>query len=71
MKDYICDRCGKHIGKEGYVVENDEVLTFYRVNECRFQIEANSGDGWEYIDLCPECEKELMRWLKNESNISD
>ncbi len=50
-----CDRCGEkiNINPMGY-----SILPMFSIYMIK--------DGWQSVDLCPECEKSLMKWLRNE-----
>jgi len=55
MIKYHCDRCGKEIPKDkkvGCIVNYDELKR------------AVSQD--QIFDLCPDCQKKLMKFLKDE-----
>jgi len=54
MKAYVCDRCKKMIG-----VTNDDCGNKYQL--------WTQGGGSKY-DLCPECLKDLDRWMNEKRN---
>ncbi len=75
MKIYICDRCGRKYGTvkglsdgvfkhtKGFNPEDDNKYIIER------DVEENddTGDGhfgYAYLDICPDCEKDLDRWFK-------
>lgn len=60
MRRFICDRCKKQFALEGY--KPNKILQKTNKDNL-FIIEGQNDDGWEFIDLCPNCEKELMKWL--------
>lgn len=66
MRHYICDRCKKEYSLEGCELNERTVLKKSQQDDM-FIIEYQTNDGWEYIDLCPKCEKELMKWLLGET----
>lgn len=53
-----CDRCGEKININPV---GNSVLPMFSVN----MIKGFMG-GWQSVDLCPKCEKSLMKWLRNE-----
>lgn len=53
-----CDRCGEKINKNPM---GNSILPMFSVS----MIKDFMG-GWQSVDLCPKCEKSLMKWLRNE-----
>lgn len=51
----ICDRCGKN-----YKLDN-----FFSDFHKNFIENAEGGQSHKTIDLCPKCEKEFLKWVKN------
>lgn len=50
-----CDKCGDKINTNPL---QNMVLPMFRVNKM-----VDMCQGWQSVDLCPKCEKELAEWL--------
>ena len=51
---YVCDKCGKEI-EHG--------------NATHLTIKARSEEDFDsHLDLCPQCDKEFEKWLKEKQN---
>ena len=57
MKVTICDKCGNEIN-----VYPELAVAFPWVN-LTFR---ENFDRYEQVDLCTNCQKELVKWIKNE-----
>ena len=66
MRHYICDKCKKEFALEGYESKDNKAIKKTDKDNL-FIIECQNDEGWEYIDLCPNCEKELLKWLLGET----
>ncbi len=53
-----CDRCGTRINTDPMV---NSILPMFSITMVK-----GFMSGWESVDLCPKCEKSLMKWLENE-----
>lgn len=61
MIKHFCDRCGKE-------VKDDELI----VNKlgCKPSLMLYTDLYDERISLCPDCQKDLMRWVRNAKETS-
>lgn len=59
MRKYYCDRCGKE-------VEWDELI----LNKFKVSPSFYTDISKEEINLCPDCQKDLMRWVRNAKETS-
>ena len=62
MKAFKCDRCGKFYGK--YRLTNDYQFRGAPISVCNCN---GRGDCNEVLDLCEECRKELMIFMKTKA----
>lgn len=62
MKVIICDKCGNEIRV------HPELAAVFPWVSLSFR---ESFDNWEEIDLCTNCQKELVRWVRNEKENND
>lgn len=53
-----CDRCGEKININPM---GNSILPMFSVSMIK-----DFMSGWQSVDLCPKCEKSLMKWLRNE-----
>jgi len=67
----ICDRCNREYSNSNIV----PLLLFKRRIRTIKLTKIFSPDPYDYVedrlDLCPECAKELERWLKNDERHID
>jgi len=55
MTIQMCDRCGDKINTNPL---QNAVLPMFRISRM-----VDIFQGWQSVDLCPKCEKELSKWL--------
>lgn len=58
-----CDRCGTKIYTNPMA---NSILPMFYIRTIK-----DFMSGWQSVDLCPECEKSLMKWLKNEERTKE
>ena len=56
MLKRVCDKCGCEL----------EGIEFYRVNTCTVESDGLQASKHEKYDLCEDCFKALLRFLKKE-----
>ena len=57
MMKCVCDKCGEEINTNPM---SQTILPHYKIIVTRYLPYTQE------INLCPECEKQLDRWIKNE-----
>lgn len=60
MKAYKCDRCGKLFEK----YEGQGTRMFYSITK-------DPCSTSDYLDLCPKCNDELQKWIRNVESEGD
>lgn len=58
-----CDKCGEKINANSV---GNALLPMFSVSMMK-----DLTSGWQFIDLCPTCERSLMKWLRNEEKLVD
>lgn len=60
MEAKICDRCNEYYTKK----DHDEACKKATMYLKRKPNEFNAFKNYDYIDLCPECWKNLEEWFR-------
>ena len=55
-----CDRCGKEIQEYTYTQTE---YPYYQIS-----VKNNIMRDSKYIDFCPNCQKELTKWMNSKEN---